>query len=116
MADIIHADDSLIMRMAIQRLFKETSHRLTSVNDGQEALDMILANTPDLLITDIQMPRVNGYQLIKTVYDQGHTFPTLVHATEFNPNGHLNGYRPEFLQKGTPKETIIRKVNSMLRY
>lgn len=66
--NILVVDDSTTM----QRIIKNTLHRLnfnniTLANDGVEALDLILSNSYDLLITDWNMPNMNGLELVKTV-------------------------------------------------
>ena len=69
--NILVVDDSTTM----QRIIKNTLHRLdlnniTLANDGVEALDLILLNSYDLLITDWYMPNMNGLDLVKAVRSQ----------------------------------------------
>ena len=60
---ILVADDEPHMARVIELFLKREGFQVDLVRDGQEALDAILASPPDLLITDIQMPRMNGQQL-----------------------------------------------------
>ena len=57
---ILVADDEPHMSRVIELFLQREGYRVDLVRDGQEALDAILESPPDLLITDIQMPRLTG--------------------------------------------------------
>ena len=57
---ILVADDEPHMSRVIELFLQREGYQVDIVRDGQEALDAILASPPDLLITDIQMPRLTG--------------------------------------------------------
>jgi DNA-binding response OmpR family regulator len=60
---ILVADDEPHMARVIELFLKREGYHVDLVRDGQEALDSIMASAPDVLITDIQMPRMNGQAL-----------------------------------------------------
>ena len=60
---ILVADDEPHMSRVIELFLKREGYRVDLVRDGQEALDSILVAAPDVLITDIQMPRMTGQVL-----------------------------------------------------
>jgi DNA-binding NarL/FixJ family response regulator len=64
---IIVAEDESGYRNALQRVFKlATDIEVVSLcKDGQEAFDALRADAPDVLVTDIEMPRMNGVELIR---------------------------------------------------
>ena len=57
---ILVADDEPHMSRVIELFLQREGYQVDIVRDGQEALDAIMASPPDLLITDIQMPRLTG--------------------------------------------------------
>lgn len=63
------ADDEAAYRNAIQKTLSLMAEvdLLGAAKDGQEALDMCLADPPDVLLTDITMPRMNGIELMRRV-------------------------------------------------
>jgi len=63
---ILLADDNADMRDYISRLLGER-HDCVTAADGQQALDAVRARRPDLLLTDIMMPRLDGFALIRAV-------------------------------------------------
>jgi len=50
---------------------------IETASDGMEALDKIAQRTPSFLITNINMPRMNGITLLKTLQERGINLPTL---------------------------------------
>jgi two-component system chemotaxis response regulator CheY len=66
---ILISDDDPIIRMFVQRAAEHASHDVVLARDGREALELLAAVDPDLLITDLQMPELDGFGLIRAVRD-----------------------------------------------
>jgi DNA-binding NarL/FixJ family response regulator len=64
---ILIVDDDLGTRLAISDYLEMASYSVLMAVDGQEALDMVEAYHPHLMVTDIVMPRMNGYELVRRV-------------------------------------------------
>ncbi len=65
---ILVVDDDLGTRLAISDyLIEVCSYLVITAVDGQEALDMVETYHPHLMVTDIVMPRMNGYELVRRV-------------------------------------------------
>ena len=62
-ARVLLADDNADMREYLQRLLRP-GYEVTTVTDGQAALEAARANPPDILISDVMMPRLGGLQLV----------------------------------------------------
>jgi len=58
-------DDSVTLREMIADLLKGRGLTVTVASDGVEALEQIKANCPDLVVLDIVMPRMNGYEVCR---------------------------------------------------
>jgi chemosensory pili system protein ChpA (sensor histidine kinase/response regulator) len=56
-------DDSITMRRVTQRLLERNGMRVITAKDGIEALEMLQEQRPQILILDIEMPRMDGYEL-----------------------------------------------------
>ena len=67
MASILVVDDRPTNRQFLLTLLGYGGHRLLEAADGEEALERIVAERPDLVITDILMPRLDGFQLVQRV-------------------------------------------------
>ena len=68
MPTVLIVDDSTVERRVVQGLLeKETHWTITEARDGEEAIAMIEAKLPDLVLTDLQMPGMDGLQLTQEI-------------------------------------------------
>lgn len=64
MASILAVDDSASMRQMVSFTLKSAGHHVTEAEDGQIALNLAKASSYDLVITDVNMPNMDGITLI----------------------------------------------------
>jgi two-component system, OmpR family, alkaline phosphatase synthesis response regulator PhoP len=64
---LILCDDEVHILRAAEFKLTRAGYRVECANDGQEAWEAIMRECPDLLVTDCQMPRLNGLELIERV-------------------------------------------------
>src|SRR6185503_14039635 len=64
---ILVADDDAIVRAVVERVVTQASYELLQAEDGAAALRTIEAEDPDLLITDVHMPELDGFGLVEAV-------------------------------------------------
>lgn len=67
MALILAADDDPSIRDVVQRVLRQAGHRVISTADGESALREIRVHRPDLVLTDVDMPLINGFLLCDEV-------------------------------------------------
>jgi PAS domain S-box-containing protein len=77
-ASLLVADDNADMRDYLTRLLRSAGHRVTAVVDGQAALDSARAEVPDLVVSDVMMPRLDGLQLVAALRADPRTASTPV--------------------------------------
>ena len=64
---VLVVDDSLSVRRTAQRLLNSAGAEAVTARDGVEAIELMRQRRFDLVITDLEMPRLNGYELISTI-------------------------------------------------
>lgn len=64
---ILIADDDAAVRRLIQLVLRKDGYRLTLVANGLQALEVLQAETADLVICDLNMPDLDGFQLIAAI-------------------------------------------------
>jgi chemosensory pili system protein ChpA (sensor histidine kinase/response regulator) len=64
---VLLVDDSLSVRKVLARRLARLGFEVTTAQDGEEALELLREGRFDALVTDLEMPRLNGYELIETV-------------------------------------------------
>ena len=67
MATILVVDDKPLNRSFLVTLLRYRGHRLLEASDGAEAINLVRTDRPNLVITDILMPKMDGYQLAETI-------------------------------------------------
>lgn len=82
---ILVAEDNSVNREIVKRMLARRGHSVSLAVDGVEALEMFQAESFDLVISDIGMPRMDGFELLKRIRDTGRTIPVIAltaHAME----------------------------------
>ena len=64
---VMVVDDSLTVRRVTQRLLEREGYRVLLAKDGVDALEQLQETTPDLMLVDIEMPRMDGFDLTRNV-------------------------------------------------
>ena len=66
-------DDSMLIRHTVCRFLEERGFAVESATNGQEALEALKRTRPDLIVTDIQMPKMDGRELITALKEEPST-------------------------------------------
>lgn len=84
MAKILAVDDSASMRQMVAFTLKSAGHDVTEASDGKQALEVAKKDSFNLVITDVNMPNMDGLQLTKELRGlSGYKFtPILILTTE----------------------------------
>lgn len=77
---ILIADDNQDSRELVRKILRKDDYRLLEAVDGEDALQKIMAEKPDLVLMDISMPKINGYDLTRMIKDSDEMKETLVIA------------------------------------
>ena len=64
---ILVADDDLDMVYLLKEIFQKHGFEVVTAHDGYEALKVLKTNTPDLMVVDLTMPSMNGWQFTMKV-------------------------------------------------
>jgi twitching motility two-component system response regulator PilH len=62
MAKVLIVDDSRVYRYSLRKLLKEWGHEVVVAKNGEQAIDMVQEEKPEIILMDIVMPGMNGYQ------------------------------------------------------
>lgn len=85
MANIVVVDDNATNRALLLRLLERDGHRVIEAANGAEALGLIWVELPDLVLTDVLMPRVDGYALDRALRSWPRTagIPLIFHTAMY---------------------------------
>ncbi len=93
MQSVLAVDDSASIRSLVSYVLEQAGYDVVLAEDGQEALDYARDNTVDLVLTDINMPKLDGIGLIKGLRKLPHYrfVPLLVLTTESGTDKKMEG-------------------------
>ncbi|RPJ71327.1 MAG: response regulator, partial [Acidobacteria bacterium] len=116
---LLLADDSVTIQRVIELTFADEDIRVTAVGDGQQAIDRIAAEPPDIVLADVGMPGRDGYEVasfIKDRPDLSH-IPVLLLTGAFEPvdEARARGVRCDgVLAKPFEPQLLIARVKELL--
>ncbi|MGZ3441596.1 MAG: response regulator, partial [Polyangia bacterium] len=64
---VLVVDDSLTVRRVTQRLLVREGYRVTLAKDGLDALERLAEEVPQVVLSDIEMPRMDGFDLVRNL-------------------------------------------------
>jgi chemosensory pili system protein ChpA (sensor histidine kinase/response regulator) len=116
---ILVVDDSLTMRKVLGRLLEREGFEVLVAKDGMDAMQLLQETTPDAILTDIEMPRMDGFGLARNIRDDVRTANTpLIMISSRTADKHQNLAREigvdAFFGKPVQDDELISKVNELL--
>jgi signal transduction histidine kinase/DNA-binding NarL/FixJ family response regulator len=115
---ILLVDDNLDMREYVQRLLAR-NYTVIPARDGQEALELARANPPDLVLTDVMMPRMDGFQLLKALREdpRTQTLPVIMLSARAGEESRVEGMEAgadDYLVKPFTARELMARVGAHL--
>ncbi len=112
-------DDSLTMRKVLSRVLEREDFEVVTANDGMDAIQKLQLITPDIILTDIEMPRMDGFEFSRYVRDNPETSKTpLIIISSRTAEKHRNVATElgvnAFLGKPVQDEELMAQVNALL--
>ena len=74
---VLVVDDNKDMTAIIQTMIEKKNHRVITANDGENGYSAYLPFKPDLVLTDIQMPKKNGFELMTKIRSHNPSIMTI---------------------------------------
>lgn len=113
---IVVADDDALQAEATARPFSERGDKVLLAADGLEALGLCLKEKPDALLTDVHMPKMDGWQLLRMVRARPQLagMPVLFLTTLASESDHLLGYRlgvDDYLAKPCAPTALLDRID-----
>ena len=85
---ILYVEDNEPNRMIVRDLLKRTSYNLIEAHDGEAGVAMALEHVPDLILMDIQLPKISGMEAMRRIRTNPATVQTpIVAITSFALSG-----------------------------
>lgn len=119
MSRILVVDDSSTMRKLLGHILTPAGHQVVEAEDGIRALEQLAEQGVDLMIVDLNMPQMNGIELIQAIRKEPKftDLPIIMLTTQADDESRrrcLSAGANLFLVKPVPKDMVLFKVQSLL--
>ena len=118
MLKILIAEDDRELRQLFSHVLMKNGYSVKGVANGQEALDAVYASYFDLIISDIMMPVMDGYELVRQLREAGNSTPVLMitakDAFDDMRRGFLSG-TDDYMVKPVNVNEMVLRVGALLR-
>ena len=116
---ILIVDDSVTIRRTLRQTLSQKGYVIVEAGDGREALEKIEEESPDLLLLDLEMPRMNGYEVMEVLRTRA-LLPTLKIALLTSRTSDKHKQRAQelgahkYLSKPCAESTLLETVVALL--
>jgi twitching motility two-component system response regulator PilH len=115
---ILVVDDSLSQRLVLSAVLQEEGHQVITANDGEEAVAKAKSELPDLIIMDIVMPGLNGFQATRAITNDETTWhiPVILLTSKDMDSDRIWALRQgatAFLNKPVDHAALLEMVNTL---
>jgi len=120
MNKVLIVDDSQTLRHMLSDLLEENGMQVVAATNGLEAKEYIQASAPDLVITDLIMPEMNGYELCRWIKNEPSTqkIPVLICSTkseEFDRYWGMKQGADAYITKPFHPPELLKTVRQLLK-
>lgn len=118
-AQLLLVDDEPGLREAVKDYLQESGFNVQVASNAREGWDMMQQNTPDLVISDIMMPQVDGYQFLKQLRDDPRfkALPVVFLTAKGMTSDRIQGYQARcdaYLPKPFDPDELVAIVENLL--
>ena len=111
---LLVVEDDVSLRMSLAEFFAEFGHSVRSAADGFSALAEIENEIPDILLSDLYMPGMSGFELLSVVRCQFPTIRVIAMSSAFSGENVPPGLPADaFHPKGTNVRSLLQLVTTM---
>ena len=118
MITILVADDDKNTRLLMKAILEAEHYRVVTASDGQEALAVLDREHIDLVVLDIMMPNLDGYQFTATLRESNNTLPILMVSAKQLPEDKHRGFlvgTDDYITKPIDEEEMLLRIKALLR-
>ncbi len=119
MARILVVDDSPTELHVLKGVLEKNGHEAITAQSGEEGIEKAKAEKPDLILMDVVMPGLNGFQVTRSLTKDMATenIPIIIVSTKDQETDRVWGLRQgakDYLTKPVEESVLIEKINALL--
>lgn len=113
---ILYVEDEFAIRKSLELFLKRKVKEIYTASDGLEGLELFRTKRPDIILTDIEMPILNGIDMAKTIKDEDNNAPIIFlssHSDEETLKRSFNSGAESFFSKSDDYETLFIEIERL---
>jgi DNA-binding response OmpR family regulator len=115
---VLVVDDEPMVRDVLERYLTKEGFRVRTARDGQEALDSVTDSEPDLMLLDLMLPKIDGYEVFTRLRDAGREIPVIMLTARGDETDRIVGLElgaDDYVTKPFSPREVVARVRSVLR-
>jgi CheY-like chemotaxis protein len=117
MAKVLVVDDSMFTRLNICRMLEEAGHETLEAANGREGLEMAVSAKPDIILSDLLMPELDGIGFLNALRENGIDLPVIILSADIQETKRqqcLSLGTAGFISKPPPKKEVQELIIQVL--
>ena len=119
MARILIVDDSEVQLYALRKILEKDSHEVLLAENGPDAIDLAVKENPDLILMDVVMPEMSGYQATRKLHRDPKTkdIPVVFVTTKDQESDRVWGMRQgaaAYITKPVDRKLLLSTITKIL--
>lgn len=120
MAKVLVVDDSKTIRIMMENGLKKSGYEVITAIDGEDGLIKAFTDQPDIIVLDVMMPKLNGFQVCRKIKRDERTkhIPVLMLTAQDQKEEILEGFNAgadEYLCKPFKFDELLSQVKTLLK-
>ena len=118
MFHILVADDDKHTRMLLRAVLERENYTVSTAENGEQALELLDREHIDLVILDVMMPEMDGYEFTRIVRQTDSTLPILMVTAKHLPEDEKKGFlvgTDDYITKPIDEEKLLLRIKALLR-
>ncbi|MBQ8790080.1 MAG: response regulator transcription factor [Ruminiclostridium sp.] len=118
MFHILVVDDDKHTRMLLSAVLQNANYTVTTANNGEEALEVLDRTHIDLVVLDVMMPKMDGYEFTSLIRKTDNALPILMVTAKHLPSDEKKGFivgTDDYITKPIDVDKLLLRIKALLR-
>ena len=118
MFQIMVVDDDRNTRRLLQAVLEADGYKVLTAENGEDALALMDSEYVDLVVLDIMMPKMDGYEFTRTLRETNNNLPVLMVSAKELPSDKKHGFlvgTDDYMTKPIDEEEMLWRIKALLR-
>jgi len=118
MANVLLVEDNADLAYGLRNNLEIDGHTVDTVETGEAALDRVRQRAPDLIVLDLMLPNLDGYQVLRRIRADGHEMPVLILTARTQEADKVLGFRlgaDDYVTKPFGVLEVLARISALLR-